>query len=126
MYHCDDAVVSDITFQNIRIEEARRLISVWIGKTRWTKTEERGNVRNVIFKDIEAISAPIDTTLIGFQDGVDWKPYIIRDHASIELTGYDQNHTIEGVSFDNVILDGKNISHDNIISNEFVKEVQFK
>ena len=45
VYHCDDAVISDVIFQNIRVEEARRLISCWIGKTRWTKTEERGHIR---------------------------------------------------------------------------------
>ncbi|WP_372743945.1 glycosyl hydrolase family 28 protein [Lutibacter sp.] len=126
VYHCDDAVISDVTFQNIRVEEARRLISVWIGKTRWTKTKERGNVRNVFFKDITAVSAPIDTTLTGFQDGIDWKPYIIRDHASLELIGYDKDHTVEGVFFDNVILDGKKVEKSQLIINDFVKEVNIK
>lgn len=126
VYHCDDALISNITFQNIRVEEARRLISVWIGKTRWTKTEERGNIRNVVFKDIKAVSAPIDTTITGFQDGIDWKPYKIRDHASMELTGYDKDHTIEGVVFDNVILDGKNVELNHIITNEFVGKIEIK
>lgn len=126
VYHCDGAVISDITFQNIRVEEARRLISIWIGKTRWTKTKERGNVRNVTFKDITAISAPIDTTLTGFQDGIDWKPYIIKDHASMEIIGYDKDHTVKGVIFDNVILDGKQVEKHQLTINEFVKEVDFK
>ncbi|MDE3740966.1 glycosyl hydrolase family 28 protein [Maribacter polysaccharolyticus] len=126
VYHCDDAVISDVTFDNIRIEEARRLISCWIGKTRWTETEERGNVRNVVFKDIQAISAPIDTTLTGFQDGTDWKPYIIRDHASMELVGFDESHTIEGVVFENVLLDGKPVTADQVTKNEFVEDVKFK
>lgn len=126
VYHCDDAIIKDITFQNIRVEEARRLISVWIGKTRWTKTENRGNVRNVIFKDISAISAPIDPTLTGFQDGSDWKPYIIKNHASMELIGYDADHTVEGILFDNVILDGKNVKDLEITKNDFVKNVSFQ
>lgn len=126
VYHCDDAVISDVTFQNIRVEEARRLISCWIGKTRWTKTEERGNVRNVTFKDITATSAPIDTTLTGFQDGSDWKPYIIRDHASMLLTGFDETHTVEGVYFDNVIVDGKKVVAEQVKMNDFVKDVRFK
>ncbi len=125
IYHCDDAVISDVTFQNIRIEEARRLISCWIGKTRWTESEERGNIRNVTFKDITAISAPIDTTLTGFQDGSDWKPYIIKDHASMELIGYDEHHTIEGVLFENVLLDGKPVVKEQVTINEFVKDIQF-
>ncbi|MBX2876604.1 MAG: hypothetical protein KTR30_31100 [Saprospiraceae bacterium] len=126
VYHCDDAVISDVTFQNIRIEEARRLISCWIGKTRWTETEERGNIRNVTFRDIMAISAPIDTTLTGFQDGSDWKPYIIRDHASMELTGFDEEHRVEGVLFDNVVLDGKKVEMHQVTMNEFVKGVRFE
>lgn len=126
VYHCDDAVISNVTFQNIRIEEARRLISCWIGKTRWTETEERGNIRNVLFKDITATSAPIDTTLTGFQDGPDWKPYIIKDHASMQLIGFDEEHTIEGVVFNNVILDGKPITKEQITVNEFVKNVEIK
>ncbi|MBU2914118.1 glycosyl hydrolase family 28 protein [Reichenbachiella agariperforans] len=126
IYHCDDALISDVTFQNIRVEEARRLISGWIGKTRWTESEERGNVRNVLFKDIVATSAPIDTTLTGFQDGSDWKPYIIRDHASMQLIGFDEEHTIEGVIFDNVVLDGKKVTADQVTINEFVKDVSFE
>lgn len=126
VYHCDDAIISDVTFQNIRIEEARRLISCWIGKTRWTESEERGNIRNVTFKDIFATSAPIDTTLTGFQDGSDWKPYIIRDHASMELIGYDTEHTIEGVFFENVVLDSNQVVAEQITMNEFVKKVQFQ
>lgn len=126
VYHCDDALISDVTFRDIRIEEARRLISCWIGKTRWTESEERGNIRNVIFKDIVAKSAPIDTTLIGFQDGTDWKPYIIKDHASIRLIGFDEKHTIQGVTFENVILDGKPLQSSQVTTNKFVKEVRFK
>ncbi|ANW95387.1 hypothetical protein AXE80_03440 [Wenyingzhuangia fucanilytica] len=126
VYHCDHAVISDVTFDNIRIEEARRLISCWIGKTRWTETEERGHIKNVTFKNITATSAPIDPTLTGFQDGPDWKPYIIKDHASMELVGYDADHIVEDVVFDNVVLDGKKVEAKNVTANEFVKNVKFK
>ena len=126
VYHCDDAVVSDVTFENIRIEEARRLISCWIGTTRWTESEERGHIKNVTFRNITAVSAPIDTSLTGFQDGSDWKPYIIRDHASMELVGFDQDHLVEGVLFENVLLDGKKVEAGQVTMNEFVKEVRFE
>ncbi|MDX2432135.1 MAG: glycosyl hydrolase family 28 protein [Bacteroides sp.] len=126
VYHCDDAVISDVTFENIRVEEARRLISCWIGTTRWTETEERGHIRDVTFRNITAVSAPIDTTLTGFQDGSDWKPYIIRDHASMELVGFDQDHIVENVLFDNVMLDGKKVGEENVTSNDFVKDIRYK
>lgn len=123
VYHCDDAVISNITFDNIRIEEARRLISCWIGKTRWTETEERGHIKNVTFKNITATSAPIDTTLTGFQDGTDWKPYIIKNHASINLIGFDESHLVEDIVFENVVLDGKAIDSSQINRNNFVKNI---
>lgn len=126
VYHCDDAVICDVTFENIRIEEARRLISCWIGKTRWTETEERGHIKNVVFRNITATSAPIDTTLTGFQDGTDWKPYIIRNHASMELVGFDENHIIDCVLYENVVLDGKKVEAKNVTMNDFVKNVQYK
>ncbi len=126
VYHCDDAVISGVMFDNIRIEEARRLISCWIGKTRWTETEERGHIKNVTFKNITATSAPIDTSLTGFQDGPDWKPYTIKDHASMELVGYDAEHLVEDILFDNVILDGKKVEAKQVTTNAFVKDVEFK
>ena len=39
IYHCDDAVISDVRFERIRIEESRRLMSLWIGKAVWSKDE---------------------------------------------------------------------------------------
>ena len=87
---------------------------------------ERGHIKNVTFKNIKATSAPIDTTLTGFQDGPDWKPYSIKDHASMELIGYDKDHIVEGVVFDNVILDGKKIQVENVIINDFVIDVEVK
>ncbi|MFI3282190.1 MAG: glycosyl hydrolase family 28 protein [Rikenellaceae bacterium] len=127
VYHCDSALISNVTFQNIRIEEARRLISMWIGKTRWTKTVERGHIKNITFKDITATSAPIDPTLTGFQDATDWKPYIIKEHASLEIVGFDESHLIEDVVFDNVVIDGKKIDDSYITTqNEFVRGVVYR
>lgn len=126
VYHCDSAVISDVTFQNIRIEEARRLISMWIGRTRWTHTEERGHIKNITFRDITATSAPIDPTLTGFQDGTDWKPYVIKDHASLEIEGFDEGHIVDGVVFENIIIDGKKLDPKGVMQNEFVKNVIYK
>ena len=64
----------------------------------------------MIFRNITARSAPIDPTLTGFQDGPDWKSYVIKDHASMELVGFDKNHIVENVLFDNVVLDGRKVT----------------
>ncbi|MFC1692759.1 glycosyl hydrolase family 28 protein [Candidatus Latescibacterota bacterium] len=125
IYHCDSAVMSNIRFENIRIEEARRLISLWIGVTRWTLEDERGHIQGLTFKDISAVSALRDNTLIGFQDGPDWKPYM-PDGARIELTGFDDEHAVEDVLFQNVTVDGKAIDLGDVNMNEFVRNVRYQ
>ncbi|MFR9600903.1 MAG: glycosyl hydrolase family 28 protein [Rikenellaceae bacterium] len=127
VYHCDSAVISDVTFQNIRVEEARRLISLWIGITRWSQTEERGHIKNIVFRDITATSAPIDPTLTGFCDQTDWREYNVKDHASVEVLGYDNEHLVEDVTFENVIIDGKKFDESRtIFANNFARNIQFK
>ncbi|MFR9602260.1 MAG: glycosyl hydrolase family 28 protein [Rikenellaceae bacterium] len=127
VYHCDSAVISNIVFDNIRIEEGRRLISMWIGKTRWTETPDRGHIKDIVFRNITTTSAPIDPTLTGFQDATDWKPYIIKDQASIEIIGWDKDHIVDGVLFENVVIDGKKIDEQSItVQNEFIDNIVFK
>ena len=36
IYHCDSAHISNVRFENLRIEESPRLISLWIDKASWT------------------------------------------------------------------------------------------
>ena len=44
----------------------------------------------------------------------------------MELVGYDEEHTIEGVVFENVLLDGKQVVAEQVTMNDFVKGVQFQ
>ena len=105
IYHCDSALVKQIRFEKIRIEEARRLFSVWIGKFVWTRDPERGNVRDVSFADIDVVSP---------------KPPVI------ELTGFDAGHDIEGVVFENVVINGQNLTGEMVKQNLFVKGVEIR
>jgi hypothetical protein len=79
VYHCDGARVSNITFQNIRIEECRRLISLWIGKQIWSKDADRGHIDNVTFQNITS-------------------PLPSRPSAPVDLEGWDAAHAIPGLS----------------------------
>ena len=45
VYHTDAARVSDVRFENIRIEESIKFISLWINKAVWTSDLERGHSR---------------------------------------------------------------------------------
>jgi hypothetical protein len=102
VYHCDAAPISDIHFQNIRIEQTRRLISVWIGKQVWSRDPQRGHVKDVEFKDIRATSPT---------------------PPKIELRGFDADHAIDGITFNDIVINGKPLAADEVKANAFVKDV---
>lgn len=102
VYHCDSALIHDVVFDNIRVEESRRLISLWIGKAIWSRQTERGNIRDVTFKDIHAVS---------------------RIPPQVNLKGFDAAHDIEGVRLEDVIINGKPLTMGEVTDNPFVKNV---
>jgi polygalacturonase len=102
IYHCDSALVRNVRFENIRIEQSIRPISLWIGKTKWSVEDQRGNIRDVTFKDISGSAAvPLD----------------------IELAGFDATHDIQDVHFENVRFNGQPLTRADVKSNEFVQGV---
>lgn len=104
VYHCDSARISNVRFEDLRIEEAPRLISLWIDKAFWSRDTERGHIDNVIFKNIKATTAPT---------------------PRIELKGYDAGHVIRVVTFDRVIVNGSAIKPADVKTNAFVRDVTF-
>jgi hypothetical protein len=101
VYHCDSARISNVRFENLRIEESPRLISLWIGKAFWTRDNERGQIDGVSFKNIRAQANPL------------W----------VELTGFDAGHAVEHVLFDDVVVNGRPLSMADVKTNAFVREV---
>lgn len=104
IYHCDSAKISNVQFQNLRIEESPRLISLWIDKAFWTRDAERGHIDNVTFRNIDATASPL----------------------RVELKGFDADHAIENVAFDNVTVNGKPLRPEDIQKNEFVRRVSLR
>ena len=105
VYHCDNAKVSGVVFKNIRIEESKNLISLWINKAVWSSSEERGRIDGVLFENIRAerVSNP-----------------------AVQVLGYDGEHLVENVTFDGVTVDGKGISPNNLKTNGFTKNIIIK
>jgi hypothetical protein len=102
IYHCDSALVSNVRFEDIRIEQSTRPISLWIGKTKWSVEDQRGNIRGVTFKDISGSAAmPLN----------------------IELDGFDATHDIQDVHFENVRFNGQPLTRADVKCNEFVRDV---
>ncbi len=102
VFHCDAARVSNVRFENIRIDDSPRLVSIWIGKAMWSRDEKRGYIDGVTFRNIA----------------------VAGGEAKIELTGYDAEHRIEEVTFDNVTVGGRPIRLDEVTRNEFVSDVK--
>jgi hypothetical protein len=105
IYHCDSATVSNVRFENIRVEESRKLISLWINHAIWSREAERGHIRDVTFKDIQAVTAQT---------------------PRVELLGFDAEHGIDGVLFDHVTINGRPLSIDGVVTNAFVRQVKIE
>jgi hypothetical protein len=101
VFHADAAIVKNVRFENIRIEESEKLISLWINDSYWSRDNERGHIQNVVFKDIHVKGAPL----------------------TVQLSGFDAEHSIDNVLFENVFLNGKPLSKDEIEMNPFVRQV---
>ena len=103
VYHCDAARIRNVRFEDLRIEESPRLISLWIGKAVWTRDEQRGHIESVSFKNIQAKADPL----------------------RVELTGFDESHRVEQVLFDNVIVNGRPLAPEAVKTNAFVTGIRF-
>ncbi|HTV41451.1 MAG TPA: glycosyl hydrolase family 28 protein [Candidatus Sulfotelmatobacter sp.] len=101
VFHCDAGDVHDVTFDNIRIEESRRLISLWIGRAIWSRDAECGHIENVTFRNIRAVGP----------------------NPSIDLKGYDSEHLVRGARFENVVVNGKPLKRVQVHQNAFVQDV---
>jgi hypothetical protein len=85
VYHCDSATISNVRFENLRIEESRQLISLWIGRAVWSRDSERGHIKDVAFKNIRV-------ACLG--------------RPKVQLQGFDATHAVEGVRFEDVQVNG--------------------
>ncbi len=103
VYNCDSASVKNVVFDNIRIEEARRLMSVWIGTAVWSKETERGHIDDVTFKNITSVAPELPAPLA-------------------DLVGFDANHAVNHVRFLNVVIGNHPLSQSDIRQNAFVHD----
>jgi hypothetical protein len=95
LHNNDRAVVSDILFENIRIEHCYdKLIDFRVSRSRYSSDEERGHIRDVTLRDIHWTRTPYN---LGYTISL--------------IGGWDEDHRIENVSIENFVLDGAPI-HD--------------
>lgn len=101
VYHTDAARVSNVRFENIRIEESIKCISLWIDKAVWSTDKEQGHISGVTFKNIHAAGSPL----------------------TVNIKGFDEGHVVENILFQNVVLNGMPLTIDRVQQNRFVKNL---
>jgi len=106
----DKNLVRNITYENIRVEDIQegRLFNVRVYFNEKYSAAPGRAVENILFKDIT-------------YSGTNINPSIIH--------GYDQERIVDGVTFQNVIMNGEKITgaeQGNIIIGDFVKRVKFR
>jgi hypothetical protein len=86
----DAATVSDVAFEDIRIEATRdKLIRIAIGHDMWATDPKRGHIRGIRFKDVA---------------------FTGKSTPPSEIAGFSAEHPVEDVTFDNLTIAGKRIT----------------
>ncbi len=95
IHNSDGAHIQNVRYENIRVDHFyNKLVDLRIIKSRWTHDESRGSAQNILFKDIDVTTS------------------IFNPGYSISLIGgYDEDHKIKNVSFENFRLDGVRVTH---------------
>lgn len=101
IFHSDASTISNIRFENIRIEEAHQLISLWIGKDVASYGDQHGHISNIIFKDVSVTGSPLN----------------------IDIVGASEQSVIDNVTFKNVLVNGKPLPRDWVKKNPFVRNI---
>lgn len=93
IHHGDHAHVSDITFKNIRIEDApgAQLFDIRIADSVWSRDNAMGRISDITFSDINYIGTRENSVLL----------------SNSRLEGYSEEHDIRNVSFHNVFIGGR-------------------
>lgn len=91
IHNADRAIVSDVLFENIRVEHHyNKLIDLKVIKSMWGKDAERGQIRNVTFRNI-------NVALSQYNPG----------YSVSLIGGFDSEHTVENVTFENFRVNEK-------------------
>lgn len=91
IHNADRAVVSDVLYDNIRVEHHyNKLIDLKVIKSMWSKDTERGQIRNIVFRNI-------DVAISQYNPG----------YSVSLIGGFDKQHIVENVTLENFRLNGK-------------------
>ena len=102
--------ITNVIYEDIRIEKAKRLISITMPDSFWFGSLQgnwnwNGRISGITYRNI-----------VSYSDGSN----------EIQLLGRDEVHTISNITFDNVEIDGKRLNLDSMLMkvNKYTKEVK--
>jgi hypothetical protein len=115
IHHGDRAEVSEIYFENIRIEVApgAQLFDIRIAASVWNRDTRMGRIHDIYMKDIYYIGNPGIKFLL----------------SNSRLEGFSVDHNIENVTFENINILGKvatNVKEFGLNIMDFASNVRFK
>ena len=99
IYHTDSGLIKNVRFENIRIEESVRFASLWINQAVWTSDTERGRIEDVIFRNISVNNSGYPL------------------YKEFEFIGFDAEHAINNVLIENVVINGRKVTQEDIKTN---------
>ncbi|MBA7588513.1 hypothetical protein ES708_30572 [subsurface metagenome] len=102
IFNGDSAIVSDIAYENIRVENCERLISLIVEKGFYNKSPKRGRIENIRFKNIYSYKT-----------------------ADIHLSGFSEENAVRNVSFENIYLNDKPVEPE-LFANPYVYNLTFQ
>jgi hypothetical protein len=105
VYQTDAAPIDHITFRDIRIEECRRFISLWIQSNMYSLDPERGYIDDITFQNINP-------------------PIPARQSSPVELVGFNADRSIHDVKFDRVIVGGQPLKTSDVKQNPFAYGIE--
>ena len=98
IHNSDNALVRDVAFRNVIVEDARMgqgdganlLIELTTTKSQWSKSKERGRIRNVLFDNVRVLSG---------------------SESSVRVFSFNKDYNIDDVTIRNLTLFGQRISN---------------
>lgn len=97
IHNSDNALVRDVTFRNITVEDcvlgqgdgAEFLLDLTTTKSQWSKSTERGNIRGVLFDNIRVLDGKL---------------------PAVRIFAISKEHTIDNVTIRGLVLLGQSIT----------------
>ena len=109
IHNGDRAVISNIVYEDIRVEHYYdKLVDIRIMFSRYSKDMERGKVKNIHFKNIQTVED--------------------RFNCISFAGGFDSEHNIEGITFENFRIGDKKINSEDDLNMycKYAKDIKFK